>query len=219
MDKFRCHFCRKEYSIGNMGHSAITQHIAQAGHQSKKADALDTLKFQLFLLLDESADGLSAEELARRTPNLGEMPLDAETRDRAITALIEEGIAIPHRDLSTGALIRLELERETEEAEKETTGINISQCRPAFVFLVKEKGMARAQVANLFGVSPNMVGDAVKRYEETGTCKNRPGQGRSRTTPTWRRQGDGSKRTTGPRSVAEFLAGWFRMERDKLEVL
>ena len=40
--------------------------------------------------------------------------------------------------------------------------------------------MARAQVANLFGVSPNVVGDAVKRFEETGTCKNRRGQGRSR---------------------------------------
>ena len=73
------------------------------------------------------------------------MPLDAETRDRAINVLIEEGGVIPHRDPSTGALVRLELARETEEAEEaegESTGIAIAQCRPAFVFLVKERGMA-----------------------------------------------------------------------------
>ena len=38
--------------------------------------------------------------------------------------------------------------------------------------------MSQLEVANLFGVNYHTVGDAVKRFEETGGFKNRPGQGR-----------------------------------------
>ena len=72
--------------------------------------------------------------------------------------------------------------RKKKAAIPPPTGITVDQLRPAFVFLVKEKGMSREGVASLFGVDRHTVGDAVARFDETGDNKNRGGQGRRRTT-------------------------------------
>src|SRR4051812_24994049 len=46
--------------------------------------------------------------------------------------------------------------------------ISMKMLRPAFVFLVKQKGMKRKEVATLFGVKPHTIGEAIKRYEQNG---------------------------------------------------
>lgn len=56
--------------------------------------------------------------------------------------------------------------------------------RPAVCFLVMVKGYLQKDVAEMFGVRPNMISDAIKRYKETGTHENRPGQGGKRTART-----------------------------------
>jgi Homeodomain-like domain len=61
------------------------------------------------------------------------------------------------------------------------SGIAIKDLRAAFVYLVKDQGKSRREVAEFFGVRPNTVCDAVKRFESTGGNKNRSGQGRKRT--------------------------------------
>jgi transposase len=53
--------------------------------------------------------------------------------------------------------------------------------RPAVCYLVLERKMKRKEVAAIFGVKPHTVGDAIKRYNETGGHNNRKGQGRKRT--------------------------------------
>jgi hypothetical protein len=65
--------------------------------------------------------------------------------------------------------------------EPPPAGISIDQLRPAFVFLVKEKKKSRREVAKFFGVGRDTVNEAVNRFEGTGSFKNRPGQGRPRT--------------------------------------
>ena len=59
--------------------------------------------------------------------------------------------------------------------------IEKSWFRPAACFLVKDRKMKGKDVAALFGVKPDTVGDAIKRFEETGGFKNRKGSGRKRT--------------------------------------
>lgn len=58
--------------------------------------------------------------------------------------------------------------------------VKIKDLRPAFCYLVREKGRTRKEVANFFGVDPSTVGDAIKRYEEQGNFGNKTGSGRPR---------------------------------------
>jgi transposase len=57
----------------------------------------------------------------------------------------------------------------------------ISELRPAFVFLVKERGKSRREIAKFFGVRRETVNEALRRHDATGNNKNRRGQGRKRT--------------------------------------
>ena len=58
--------------------------------------------------------------------------------------------------------------------------IRIDQLRPAFVFL-SARGKSHRRIAAFFDVDRRIVSRAVKRLEETGSHKNRTGQGRKRT--------------------------------------
>lgn len=58
--------------------------------------------------------------------------------------------------------------------------IKVSELRPAFVYL-KQKGKPINAIAKFFGIRWNTVNDAVIRFEETGSNKNRAGSGRKRT--------------------------------------
>jgi transposase len=58
--------------------------------------------------------------------------------------------------------------------------IRLLELRPAFVYL-NQKGKSVRDIAKLFGVDKNTVSRAVKRFNETGTNKNRAGSGRPRT--------------------------------------
>jgi transposase len=53
------------------------------------------------------------------------------------------------------------------------------ELRAAFVYL-KQKGKRIGAIANLFDVQPRTVSNAVKRFEDTSSNKNRKGQGRRR---------------------------------------
>jgi len=53
--------------------------------------------------------------------------------------------------------------------------------RPAAYYLVKVRKMKQKDVASIFGVYPNKVSDAIKRFDETGSNKDRAGKGRKRT--------------------------------------
>jgi inhibitor of nuclear factor kappa-B kinase subunit alpha len=176
--EFRCLLCRRDYNIGKMGIEAVKRHIGQSNHSKKRTVAWDQLKAKILSLLKESAEGLSNEELIRLTAPTEELPLSNGHREYAINELVAEGKAVATRaqlDETFDALVWLEKARpETSPISKET----IEQLRFAFVFLVKEKGMSRVDVAKLFGVKCHTVGDAVKRFEETGGFNNRPGQGR-----------------------------------------
>ena len=114
-------------------------------------------------------------------PSMEEMPANDELRLKVLDDLAAEGRILAHRGHATGELIWLEREHQ-EIATGHVTGISVRQLRPAFAFLVKEKGMSRDGVAKLFGIRPNTIGDAVKRYEETGGFKDRAGRGRRSTT-------------------------------------
>jgi transposase len=57
----------------------------------------------------------------------------------------------------------------------------ILQLRPAFVYLVSEMGKSRREVARFFGIRKGTVDEALRRYAQTGSNKNRTGQGRTRT--------------------------------------
>ena len=59
--------------------------------------------------------------------------------------------------------------------------LNDEWFRPAAYYLVKIKGKQYNQVSELFGVDQRRVSRVVKRFEETGSHKNRSGQGRKRT--------------------------------------
>lgn len=61
------------------------------------------------------------------------------------------------------------------------TDIKVKDLRPAFVWLVKEKGKTRKEVAEFFGVKQQTVGDAITRFEERGNFGNREGSGRPKT--------------------------------------
>ena len=58
--------------------------------------------------------------------------------------------------------------------------IKIDQLRPAFVFLAA-KGKSHRQIATFFDIDRGTVSRAIKRFEETGSHRNRTGQGRKRT--------------------------------------
>lgn len=58
--------------------------------------------------------------------------------------------------------------------------IKKSELRPAFVYL-KQQGKSVDAIRKIFGVSWKTVNDAVKRFEETASNKNRTGSGRKRT--------------------------------------
>lgn len=53
--------------------------------------------------------------------------------------------------------------------------------RPAAYYLVKSQGKTQEQVGQMFGVSRQRVSRAIARFDETGSHKNRSGQGRKRT--------------------------------------
>lgn len=53
--------------------------------------------------------------------------------------------------------------------------------RPAVCYLVKVRKMKQKDVASLFDVNPNRVSRAIKRFNETGSNKNRAGKGRKKT--------------------------------------
>jgi transposase len=57
----------------------------------------------------------------------------------------------------------------------------IPTLHPAFVYLVKVKGKSRKEVAKFFGIRKATVVEALKRHDETGSNRNRVGQGRKRT--------------------------------------
>jgi transposase len=59
-------------------------------------------------------------------------------------------------------------------------GIKKAELRPAFVYLHQNEKSFK-EIAKLFGVDQRTVSDAVKRFNETGSSKNRPGSGRKRT--------------------------------------
>jgi transposase len=186
---FHCLLCRKDYHIGTMGLSSVTQHICQHNHQKKRVSACDRLKEKILLLLKESAEGLSKDDLIKLTAPSEELPLSDGMRSWALSTLTAEGEVIASQE---GKVIsRLEevwytgenfwLERAHQDATSEapsSSGITIEQLRPAIVFLVKDKGMPYTEVAKLFDVKRHTVSNAVKRFEETGSFKNRAGQGR-----------------------------------------
>jgi transposase len=58
-----------------------------------------------------------------------------------------------------------------------------SDLRPAFVNL-RQQGKKIGDIAKLFNVHRTTVSEAVKRFEATGSNKNRSGQGRPRTART-----------------------------------
>ena len=53
--------------------------------------------------------------------------------------------------------------------------------RPAAYYLVSVMRMKQIAVAELFGVTRQMVSRVIKRFDETGSYKNRAEQGRKRT--------------------------------------
>jgi len=53
--------------------------------------------------------------------------------------------------------------------------------RPAACYLVQIKKLKQKDVAELFGVNPKRVSRAIKRFDETGSHKDRAGKGRKRT--------------------------------------
>lgn len=53
--------------------------------------------------------------------------------------------------------------------------------RPAVCYLVKVRKEKQKDVAELFGINPNKVSRIIKRFTETGSNKNRGGQGRKKT--------------------------------------
>ena len=55
--------------------------------------------------------------------------------------------------------------------------IKLSELRPAFVYL-SQKGKTFKAIAEFFEVKPHTVNNAVKRFSETGSNKNRRGSGR-----------------------------------------
>jgi transposase len=57
--------------------------------------------------------------------------------------------------------------------------IRIAELRPAFVYLHCQ-GKTFTEIAEFFGVNRKTVSDAVARYDETGSNRNRPGSGRPR---------------------------------------
>lgn len=59
--------------------------------------------------------------------------------------------------------------------------LNKEWFRPAAYYLVKAMGQKQKDVAKLFGVSNQCVSGAIKRFQETGTHKDREGKGRKRT--------------------------------------
>jgi len=61
----------------------------------------------------------------------------------ATSALVEERVAEARRNPETGTIIWLARVREEEEGLPHLPSISITQLRPAFAFLVKERGMTR----------------------------------------------------------------------------
>jgi transposase len=59
--------------------------------------------------------------------------------------------------------------------------IKKAELRPAFVYLNKQRGKKFTEIAALFGVHRTTVSDAIRRFDETSSNKNRPGSGRKRT--------------------------------------
>jgi transposase len=179
LSDFHCLLCRKDYRIGNKGYSSVTQHLFTDGHQKKRVSAWEQLKEKILLLLEESADGLSSEELIRFTPPSEELPLSNGHRLWAVNSLIGDGKVVANQGMDPDGNLREDeliwLKKVRPKALPKTT---IEQLRPAFVFLVKEKGKSYSEVAKLFGVNYHTVSDAVKRFEETGGSRNRSGQGR-----------------------------------------
>ena len=58
--------------------------------------------------------------------------------------------------------------------------LDLTWLRPAMCYLVKVRKKKQKEVAELFGVKPDTVSAALKRFDETGTHANRKGQGRKR---------------------------------------
>lgn len=55
-----------------------------------------------------------------------------------------------------------------------------SELRPAYVYL-KQKGKTITAIAEFFGVHRDTISDAIRRFEQSGSNKNRSGSGRPRT--------------------------------------
>lgn len=68
------------------------------------------------------------------------------------------------------------------------SNIKIKDMGPAFLWLSKERGKTKKEIATFFGISRNTVADALKRYEEQGHFGNRKGQGRPKTSTTEAKQ-------------------------------
>lgn len=65
--------------------------------------------------------------------------------------------------------------------------IKIAELRPAFVYL-HQHNKTTTDIAKLFNVHRKTVRDAIARYNETGSHKNRKGSGRPRTATSRRNQ-------------------------------
>lgn len=59
--------------------------------------------------------------------------------------------------------------------------IKKADLRPAFVWLHQKKNKTFKEIADIFGVTRQMVSNAVKRFNETNSNKNRKGSGRQKT--------------------------------------
>jgi transposase len=182
--QFRCLLCNKDkdHPISTAGYRRVLDHIGQRGHRVEKWRVWRELKVKMLHRLDEHADGLSPEELMR----LGEEKATFGLKRMALEGLIEDEAVLVERDGPGPQDKILWVEKAESPDDPEypptATGITLEQIRPAFVYLVKEKGMSRSKVAEQFGVNFRTVSDTVKRFEETGGFKNRAGQGRKRTT-------------------------------------
>jgi transposase len=59
--------------------------------------------------------------------------------------------------------------------------IKKAELRPAFVYLSKECGKTFQDIAEFFEITRQTVSNAVNRFDETESNKNRSGSGRKRT--------------------------------------